>query len=504
MSFDSKEIPFSHKIANGGSLTIAGKLVCRCLDLITLAILSRLLSPADFGLTALAMTSVIIAETVTSLPLAAALLRVSKPTKAMYDTAFTLAFLRGILLALILSALGFVMMFIYDEPRLVALVMALSIAPILRGLLSPRMVDYMREMNFIPEAGIEIAGKTAALAASCALAFSTHSYWAIAVSTITTPFVMNLLSYRVAPYRPRFCLSEWVLFKNYVGWNSLTQLIGALKWQMDKLLLGYFVPKATLGQYTMASDLNNIPLQSIVVPLKRPVLASYSARGVRLPEELAKTYLKTSNAMLAFAGPVFVGLALLAVPAVYLVLGPKWAEAGSLLQWIALAALLTLPVINLDQLALTLDEARMLTWRTVLEFCVVVPLLFFGCVTYGVMGVVGTRIIGGLFTVLVSMEAVRKLIGCSFVCQIMVLRRTVLALLVMGGSLWLLRPLVVMDGSVIVLALSLAGVGLVGLLFYIGALAIFWRLAGYPAGIEAVVWGKGEIIFSQIKRRLVS
>ncbi|MDE1901941.1 MAG: oligosaccharide flippase family protein, partial [Alphaproteobacteria bacterium] len=118
------------------------------MDLVTLAILSRLLTPADFGLTALAMTTVTVAESVTALPLMVALLRVAEPTRAMFDTAFTLAFLRGVVLAVVLGGLGFVMAVIYRDPRLTALVCALSLAPILRGLTSPRMVSFIQKMDF--------------------------------------------------------------------------------------------------------------------------------------------------------------------------------------------------------------------------------------------------------------------------------------------------------------------------------------------------------------------
>jgi O-antigen/teichoic acid export membrane protein len=409
----------------------------------------------------------------------------------MYDTAFTLAFLRGALLALALGAMGFVMMAIYNEPRLVALVAALSIAPIMRGLLSPMMIKYTRAMNYCPSTWIEIAGKGVALVVACAVAFSTHSYWAIAAATITTPFVMNVLSYWIAPYRPRLCLSEWTMFKGDVGWNSLTQLIGTLNWQMDRLLLGYFVPKADLGRYTMASDLANIPVQAVVVPLGSPVLVAYSARGAKEQGELAQTYLKTSSAMLALAGPVFILLALLAVPAVRLVLGPNWLEAGALLQWIALFTFLSLPAINLNQLALALDEARMITWRTVMSFCVAMPALFLGSLYYGVAGVIVARFVTVLFTMGVSMEAVRRLIGCPVVEQLLSLRRPVLALSAMGATLWLLRPLVVME-AVLPLFFTLAAVASVGLLVYVTVLFLLWQKESRPAGIEAVVWEKGK------------
>jgi O-antigen/teichoic acid export membrane protein len=496
MPSSSPDTPFSHRIAKAGALTVAGKLVCRGFDLITLMVLSRFLTPADFGLTALAMISVTIAETVTALPLGAALLRVPEPTKPMYDTAFTLGFLRGVLLAVVLGAMGFVMMSIYNEPRLVALVAALSIAPVMRSLLSPLMIKYTREMNYWPSTWIEIAGKGVALVVACAVAFSTHSYWAIAATTITTPLVINILSYWVAPYRPRLCLAEWKMYKGYVGWNSLTQLIGTLSWQMDRLLLGYFVPKADLGRYTMAADLANMPMQAVVVPFRSPVLVTYSARGTKERDELALTYLKTSSAMLTLAGPIFVLLAILAVPSVRLVLGPNWLEAAEILQWISWIVLLSLPIINLDELALALDKAQMITWRTALSFCVAMPTLFLGSFYYGVIGVIAARFVNVFFGMAVSMEAVRRLIGCPMVDQLVTLRRPALALAAMGLSLLALRPMIVME-AVVPLIFSLALVAGAGVIVYLVTLFLLWHTESRPTGIETVVWEKGRVFLAQ-------
>ena len=98
----------SHKIsgrtATGATVLIASKLVARCLDLATMVVLGRLLSPADFGLVAIAMSVVMVIEAVLELPVGQAVVRLSVVTKAHYDTAFTISFLRGSGVALILFA----------------------------------------------------------------------------------------------------------------------------------------------------------------------------------------------------------------------------------------------------------------------------------------------------------------------------------------------------------------------------------------------------------------
>src|SRR6266446_2754021 len=111
----------------GATIMIASRLAARCIDLAALAVLGRLLSPADFGLVAIAMSVMMIVEAITELPVGQAIVRLSVVTKAHYDTAFTICFLRGAGVALILFALSWPLAQIYGDDRLIGLVCALAI-----------------------------------------------------------------------------------------------------------------------------------------------------------------------------------------------------------------------------------------------------------------------------------------------------------------------------------------------------------------------------------------
>lgn len=475
----------SHQVAKAGSLTVVGKLLGRGLDFVTLIVLSHVLTPGDFGLTALAMTSVTVAEGVTTLPLTSVLVREEEPTKAMLDTAFTLAFLRGCILAIFLSGIAFVMAQVYGEARLTPLVCALSLAPIFRGLQSPRMVQFVRKMDFRRDASLEFIGKAAALIVSTIMALSTHSYWSIAVATITTPLVMNFISYIYAPYRPALCLTEWSIFRSIVGWNSLTQLMISLSWQTDRLLLGYFIPKANLGRYTMANDLSGIGIQALVVPLNQPLLVAFSKRLDDAKETLAATYLKSTNAVLAMAGPLFVGLSLLSQPIVRLVLGEAWAETGMWLHWIAILNLFMLPFYHMSSLAIAVDQMRMTSRRTFCELLVQIPSIYFGSKYLGVPGALMGRAVMRIFSAFISLITVRELIGVSVKGQLMAIHRTVIALLAMGGVLLLTRDFVA-TSSTVMMALSLGVVAVVSSLSYYLCLYVLWSAEGRPDGCEKI------------------
>lgn len=484
-----------------GYISILGKLFGRCVDFVTLTILARLLGPEDFGLTAIAMMSVSIAEAALELPLFQVLVREPVLTEDMLHTAFTLSLLRGLALAVVLGGFSVFASQFYHDPRLTALTFTLSLAPILRGSVNPRMVIFIRNFDFRRDVALELTGKVASLVISCSVAWTTHSYWAIATATITTPLTMNLLSYFFAPYRPRLSLSQWKIFRSFVSWGSLSQLLSAVNWQADRLMLGYLIPQASLGQYTQASGLSEIPLQALVVPLARPSLTAFAAKRDS-PDALARTYLMISNTILGGIGPVLVSLSLLASSFVAFVLGSSWEESGRLLTYFALFGVVLLPVCQVGSLAIAVDRARMLTFRMIGELVFSLPTVVIGGLYFGIRGTVFARGVAVCAVLIIGMLAVRTMIPCSISQQIVNLRRTVAALAVMAAVELALRPLIGAELTVRS-ALMFALVILCGFLAYVICLFSLWVLERRPAGLEQLVRDTIERLFTQIIRRFV-
>ncbi len=120
---------YSQRTTTASIWTIGGKLLARLLDFVSLLVLARVLKPEDFGLVAIATSVLVVVEAVLDLPLTQALIRQPSLTDKMLDTAFTLSVLRGAAISLTMFVLAWPMAFFYDDPRLILLVAALSVAP---------------------------------------------------------------------------------------------------------------------------------------------------------------------------------------------------------------------------------------------------------------------------------------------------------------------------------------------------------------------------------------
>ena len=475
----------SQRTATASIWTISGKFLARMLDFVSLLILARLLSPADFGLVAIATSVLVIVETVLDLPLTQALMRQPSPSDKMFATAFTLSLLRGTAISLLMIIISWPMAVIYDDSRLFALVAVLSIAPAMRSMISPRMVLFMQRFDFKREFALDLITKGSTLLFGVGVAVTTGSYWGLAAGAVAGPTAAMITSYIFAPMRPAFSLSEWKHFQDMISWNTVSQVLNSINWQLDRLLLPRFTGLSTFGAFSVADNIAGIPYQTFVGPLLRPLMAAFSTVEDR--RNLVTAYLKATNAISFVAAPVLIALAMLAEPTVRVLVGEKWLSAAPILQWLCLVSLLGLPTNIMPALAMALDDTRSLALRMFAEFAVRVPVAILGIAYFQVAGALGARIVAVLVAYAASLVITRRLIGASFVAQLSSFCRPLAASLPMIVFLLWVQPMLsaMPVGFNLIAGLALCGGAAVGI-FWAFAL-LLWQIVGRPDGIETIV-----------------
>lgn len=483
---------------SGAAWLIASKFGTRMIDFVGLLLLANLLLPNDFGMVAVALTLVQIVEAIFEIPVTQVLVRSQAITHDLLDTAFTIGLLRGGALTLILAALAWPFAIVYHDPRLVPLICFLSIAPTVRGLMSPAMAHFTRAIDFRRDLLIEVIGKAFALGTAVPLALATRSYWALATATVAAPVATMALTYWFAPYRPRWSLARWSVFSHFVGWMTASQTIGALNWQIDRLLLARFVGKAELGSFSLAGDLAAIPDQALIKPITRPLLGAFAALQGDTAR-LSRAYARSVGMMLTAGLPVVLGLSLLAEPVVRLALGSKWQACWPMLQWLALPLIPALITAPLGSLAMTTGRTETTLHRNMVELMVKIPLVLVGAYYYGTYGLIAGRLISAVVMLAVCTWLVRRLIRLSIMEQLLGLWRPLCAGAVMALTLFAIRP-VLHDLRGIPLGIGLAVCGGTALAGYLATLFALWLANGRPLGIETMAVARIGQFRMQFKR----
>lgn len=481
------DVSSARGLRHAGAWSVSGRLVARVLDIVVLVVLARVLSPSDFGIVAMAMTVIVLIESATAIPLIQPILRSDEPTPGHYHTAFTLGVVRAAAIAVLVIGAAPLASRYYGENRLTLLLVFLALAPLFRGLASPRLADRIRAYDTRPEFVMVVGGKLVALGLVSAVVLSTGSFWAIAVGSVATPVVMCAVSYLFAPYRPHLSLERWSDFGDVVGWNSVNQLFSALHDQLDRIVLGRAVSPGDLGRFSLALDISSLPIQAFVQPMAPPLLAAFAKADDG--DGKANLWLLCLNGLLAVLGPIFVALALLAKPLVVVVLGVHWLDMAPLLSALAAASIIGLVNWVLPPLAVALYRADLPAKRTILTFAIRMPLAIIGVIVAGPLGAIAGRALGTCTATTFTLRNARTLTGLRASTQLWALRRTAAGLLAFGAITALVRPDAPVAAPTLADSFAVAGqmvlavaLGLVGLAVTTAGL---WHAEGRPDGLES-------------------
>jgi len=364
--------------------------------------------------------------------------------------------------------------------------------------ISPRMVLFMQRFDFRREFALDLLAKGATLIFSVGVVLATDSYWGLAIGAVAGPTTSTIVSYIFAPMRPRLSLSEWKHFQDMVGWNTVSQVLNSLNWQMDRLMLPRFTSLSTYGAFSVADNLAGIPYQTFVGPLMRPLMAAFSNVSDRGQQITA--YLKATNAIMVVAAPILLVIILLAEPIVRIVVGEKWIVAAPILQWLCIVSLIGLPTTIMPSLVMVLDKTRYVALRMFAEFAVRAPVTVVGVVMFGLEGALAARVIAAVVAYLVCLVIMQRLIGVSIGAQLYAFVRPLVACVPMVGFLLLVQPVLVAMplGLELVIVVGFCSIGALAL-FWVFSL-LLWQAVGRPDGLEAIIvrkivpWRNGVVV----------
>lgn len=467
------------RLTIGAVWTAGGRIASNLLGLASTLALARLLTPADFGLVALATIVLAIIAAVTELSLSNALIQHKDPQREHYDTAWTLNVLRGGAIAILLIVAGYPFAWAYNDERLIGIFFALSAGALINGLVNPRLVDFRRRLSFHQEILIDLVNKLVGLVVSVAIALTFHTYWALVIGTLASQVASVMMSYAVSRYVPRISLVHWRALFSFSGWVALSTGLNELNWRADQLALGAVLGPGPLGQYTVGDKLSSLPVRETTAPIANMLFPAY-ARLQDDPERLRQAFVRSQGLLVAAALPVGVGFALVADVFIRMVLGPAWASAALVAQILSTVFAVHAFTMAVTPLAMSLGRTRALFLRDLAFIIVRYPLIFAGLYFGGLIGLLSARCVSGSIGISMDVFLARRLIGMPASAQLLANWRPVAATLTMAGCVWAVGLAVRGLADPIQLALMV----LAGAASYVGTSFALWLLSGKPAGPE--------------------
>ncbi|MGH8142013.1 MAG: lipopolysaccharide biosynthesis protein [Steroidobacteraceae bacterium] len=302
-----------------------------------LAVLSRLLSPAVFGLVAMAAVVTNFANLLRDLGTAAAVIQRKELSEATIAAAYWFSVGSGTIIGIALAAAAPLLASLFRRPDLTGLLRVLALSFPLASLGTVHQALLERDSRFSTVAGIEMLSSSVGLGVAILAAALGAGAYSIALQTVVVAGLSSLQFWRASPWRPRRAgallrelRSIWHFSGPLVGFN----LINYLGRNADAMIIGRLLGAVALGPYSMAYRLMLFPVQNFTYVANRALFPVYSRRqdsdqGVR------ELYLRTLGVIASITAPLMAGTLALRYPLVQVLMGPKWGLTAAVLTWLA-------------------------------------------------------------------------------------------------------------------------------------------------------------------------
>ena len=310
--------------------------------LFRILILARLLSPEDFGLLAISMTAIAVLLSMTDFGMVPALVQHRDVNEQHYHTAWTVGIIRALAISGIVFGAAPFIAHIFAEPRAIEIIHALAILPMIEAAASVQIADLNRNLQFRSLAVVKLASVIVNTILSILLARS-FGVWALVAGTLAGPATYTLISYMVAPYRPRLSFDRTAVqpLVRYGRWIFLTSLIAISGGAVLRVIISRQFGAADLGLYFLATKLAFLPNEissKVVGVVAFPLYAQLQANLQRAAEMFRVLFTGLWTALM----PASILIIVLAPSLVDNVLGSRWHGTTTLIQLLATVGLIGL------------------------------------------------------------------------------------------------------------------------------------------------------------------
>lgn len=429
--------------------------------------MARMLSPEDYGLTALPAVFMAISGIFVSGGFGTALVRKPNLKEEDLSTAFYYSMAVGVLCYILLFIAAPWIANFYNAPILTSLMRVTAISFLYSPLGTVQGVLLQKKLDFKTPTKVSVVCRILSGVIGIVMAYMGYGVWALVISGLISGIVGMLITLWVVRWFPK---TGWSKESFRYLWGFGNKLMGA--WLISTvyeniapIIIGKYFSPAQLGEYNRAQGYAKMPSQNVTGTLQSvtfPVLSQIQDDD----ERLARSYRKMLRVSAFIVFPLMMLLAVLARPLVLALITEKWEGCIILLQIMCLSMMwYPIHAINLNLLEVKGQSGlffRLEIIKRGVGLLILICTLPLGLVAFCWGGVVGS-----LISLFINTYYTGKIIHVGYVRQMKDLAHILLVSFLMYGLVWGVLQFIPN------LWLQIFIGGTVGSIFYIGSAILF-------------------------------
>lgn len=371
----------------------------RIIGFVKIALIARILGPAELGIFGIASLILSLLETLTDTGINVFLIQQNKNYKKYLNSAFLISIARGLIIAGVIVLSGPLIRIFFNIESTTYVLVLVSIVAILRGLVNPAIVKLEKEMFFDKELILRLFLYVVDTIFALYFTFKYQRAEGILIGMIIGVILEVLISWLFINPKPKIILNKkdvkFVLLRG--RWVTLTGIFNYLFHNIDDIIVGKLLGIYSLGIYQLAYKLSTVPIYEtgeIFGRVTFPIYTKISNDRVRLKRAFKKVTLTISLLVI----PAGLILIIFANSIVSIVLGNKWIEAVPVIKLLAVFGILRSISASVTPLLYSIKKQAYAMNIMLLGLCSLILTIIPFIKYYGLNGAALSTIIATIFT----------------------------------------------------------------------------------------------------------
>jgi O-antigen/teichoic acid export membrane protein len=296
-------------------------------------ILSRLLTPHEFGLVGMITIFISISRSFVDSGFTQAIIRKNNATQTDYATIFYFNILISVIVYFILFFSSPAIGAFFEEPKLVLILKILSLTLLFDAFAIVQRARLTKRIDFKLQTKISIIASVSSGIIGILMAYEGFGVWSLVAKILSRHALISIF----------LCIwNRWIptlefsikAFKDMFSFGSkllLSGLINTAYRNVYKLIIGKFFSAADLGYFTRAEQFKNLPSQNLTTVIQRvsyPVLSTLQNDM----QKLKQSYRKLIRSTMLITFVLMLSLAAIARPLIITLIGDHWLPSVIFLQ----------------------------------------------------------------------------------------------------------------------------------------------------------------------------
>ena len=420
-----------NKIFSGLFWKFGERILAQGVSFAVSVVLSRLLLPDDYGVVAIVLIFINIANVFVTSGFSTALVQKKDATDVDFSTNFYCSLVMSLIVYIVMFFISPVIANFYVMPDLALIIKVFSLRIPLSAFSAIQHAYVERHMLFKRYFFSTLFGTIVSGVVGIVFAYNGFGVWALIAQYFTNTIIDILVLLITIDWKPK-ALFSWKSAKNMMSYGSkilLADLSGTFFDQLRALSIGKIYTSSDLAFYNKGNQLPNV--SASVMTVLFPAISNINDDRVRV-KELTR---KSTKTMAYIILPMLLGLACISKPLITILFTKKWIETVPYIQILSIAcAVGMIGAISLQTIK-AIGRSDIILKLEFIKKPVYVVLLVAGAFI-SPLAVAITMLIYNIFGTLVNSYKLSKVINYSLREQFIDLKESFLMCLIMSGVIY--------------------------------------------------------------------